>query len=62
MSFADTLVVRADALRTLARNTYDQPMREVIYKTSFVLREASEEIRCLQLRIVELERRLSTTH
>ncbi len=62
MSFAVTLSARAEALKTLARNTYDQPMREVIYKTSFVLREASEEIRCLELRIAELERRLSTTH
>jgi hypothetical protein len=53
--FAEILRIRAAAIKAAARQSYDQPLREVMFQTSFVLNEAADEITALRARIKQLE-------
>lgn len=53
--FAAVLRLRSAAIKAVAMQSYDQPLREVMYQTAFVLAEAAAEIEALRTRISALE-------
>jgi hypothetical protein len=52
---ARVLLVRAEAVKAVAYQSYDQAMREAMYKTAHTFEEAAAEIGRLRARIAELE-------
>lgn len=52
--FAAVLRLRSKAIKAVAIQSYNQPLREVMYQTAFVLDEAAAEIEALRARIAEL--------
>lgn len=53
--FAAVLRLRSNAIKAIARESYDHNLREVMYQTAFVLAEAAAEIEALRARITQLE-------
>lgn len=53
--FAAVLRLRSNAIKAVAMQSYDVPLREVMYQTAFVLAEAAAEIEALRARIAALE-------
>lgn len=53
--FAAVLRLRSNAIKAVAMQSYDQPLREVMYQAAFVLAEAAAEIEALRARIRVLE-------
>lgn len=53
--FAAVLRLRSAAIKAVAMESYDQPLREAMYQTAFVLAEAAAEIEALRARIAALE-------
>lgn len=53
--FAAVLRLRSSAIKAVAMQSYDVPLREVMYQTAFVLAEAAAEIEALRARITALE-------
>lgn len=52
---AKVLLLRAEGIKAVAYQTYDQAMREIMYKTAHTFEEAAAEIARLRARITELE-------
>jgi hypothetical protein len=55
---AAKLQVRADATMNAARATYEQEMREVMYKVAFNLQDAVDEINRLQAELDAVKSRV----
>lgn len=52
---AAVLRVRAAGIKEAARTTYDEQLRDVMWRTAFAFTEAADEIEALRRRIAELE-------